>query len=71
MDPYTKTGLRLNRSTPIFPSGAARPAPTSAEEQALLFLIEPQPDRPADAPGLQKPPGAIPEEADAPEPPAD
>jgi hypothetical protein len=69
MDPYTKTGLRLNQSTPLFPPGAARPAPTSTEEQALLFLLEPQPDRPADTLRLPEPPGAIREEAEAPKPP--
>ena len=69
MDPYTKTGLRLNKSTPLFPRGAARKAPTSTEEQALLFLTEPEPDRLPDAAPSPELPGAIRKEADAPEPP--
>jgi len=69
MDRYSKTGLRLNKSTPLFPSGASRPAPTSAEEQALLFQTEPPPDPAPDSADLPKPPGVVPEEAEAPKPP--
>jgi hypothetical protein len=37
MDRFTKTELRLNRATP---SDASRTAPTSPEEEALLFQAE-------------------------------
>jgi lactoylglutathione lyase len=44
MDRYSKTGLRLNRSTPRRPPGVAPSAPTSAGEEALLFHdMEPAP----------------------------
>jgi hypothetical protein len=64
MDPYTKTGLRLNLVTPLFPPGASRPAPTSTEEQDLLFRMEPQPDQPPDSPPPPETPGAIRKEVD-------
>ena len=69
MDPYTKTGLRLNKSTPLFPQGASRPVPTSTEEQALLFLVEPQPDSPPDSVPIQEPPALIRKESQTPKPP--
>jgi hypothetical protein len=58
MDRYTKTGLRLNPSTRPFRPGAARSAPTSTEEEALLFLIEPKPVLPPDTAPLPETPAA-------------
>jgi hypothetical protein len=70
MDPYTKTGLRLNKSTPLFPQSAPRPGPTSTEEQALLFLTDPQPAVPSpDTLSLPETPEALRKEPHDPKPP--
>ena len=67
MDPYSKTGLRLNKATPLFPPGA-RPAPTSTEEQALLFQTDPPPPAPPEALPSPESPAAVRRKALLPKP---
>jgi hypothetical protein len=66
MDRYSKTGLRLNRAKGLFASRAPGPAPTSIDEEALLFPSETPVDCPPAARPLPEPDPANPPQPPSP-----